>query len=175
MGTSRNLRRGLAAGLAAFVGLGGPAPARADLIDDTTVQQPAPEPRVVKVRWRGVRVPPGILAGVPSGASPGGVRLVTYYPPYPFGFSADPYFTPPATITVPPPIVFAPPPFFYGGPPVGLPFFGGPPFGLPFFGGPPAGLPFFGGCFVQSDSAGQHGYYGSCGEALYRQWTSRPD
>jgi hypothetical protein len=166
MGKSRNRTRILATGMAAFVGLGSPAPAHADLIDDTTVQQPPPTPesRVVKVRWRGVRVPPGILTGVPSGAIPGGARLVTYYPPYPVGFSADPYFTPPATITVPPPIVFAPPPFVYGGPPVGLPLYGG----------PPVGVPFYGGCFVQSDFAGQHGHYGSCGEALYRQWTSRP-
>jgi hypothetical protein len=154
MGTSRNRSRSLAAGLAALLGLGGAVPARADLVGDPAVQPPAPEQRVVTVRRPGLRVPPGILAGVPSGASPGGVRLQTVYPPYPVGFSADPYFTPPALITVPPPIVFAPPPFFYGGPPVGLPFYGG--------------------CFVPSDFAGQHGYYGSCAESLYRQWWSRP-
>jgi hypothetical protein len=154
MGTSRNRSRIVAGGLAALIGLGIAAPASADLVDGTAVQQPAPDPRVTKARWHGVRVPAGILSGVPTGASPGGVRLRTVYPPYPIGFSADPYFTPPAVITAPPPIVFAPPPFFYGGAPVGLPFYGG--------------------CFVPSDFAGQHGYYGSCAEALYRQWMNRP-
>jgi hypothetical protein len=55
---------------------------------------------------------------------------------------------------VPPPIVFAPPPFLYDVAPIGLPLFGG--------------------CFVPSDFAGQHGYFGSCAEAWYRQWWSRP-
>ena len=154
MGKSRDRCRSLAAGAAVLAALSGAAPARADLVGGTAAQTPAPVERVVTVRRHGVRVPPGILAGVPSGGSPGGVRLRTVYPPYPAGFSADPYFVPPAVITVPPPIVFAPPPFFYGGPPIGLPFYGG--------------------CFVPSDFAGQHGYSGSCAEALYQQWTSRP-
>jgi hypothetical protein len=155
MGKSRNRSRIFAGGLAALLGLGSAAPASADLVGGTAVQRPAPDQRVAEVRRHGVRVPAGILAGVPSGASPGGVRLRTVYPPYPVGFAADPYFTPPAMVTVPPPIVFAPPPFFYDGAPIGLPFYGG--------------------CFVPSDNAGQHGYYGSCADAFYRQWMSRPD
>jgi hypothetical protein len=148
MGKSRNRSWIFVGGLAALLGLGSATPACADLVGGA-VRLPAP------VHRQGVRVPAGILAGVPSGASPGGVRLRTVYPPYPVGFSADPYFTPPAMVTVPPPIVFAPPPFFYDGAPIGLPFYGG--------------------CFVPSDNAGQHGYYGSCADAVYRQWTSRPD
>jgi hypothetical protein len=155
MGKSHNRSRILAGGLAALLGLGSAAPAGADLVGGTAVQRPASNQHVAGVRRHGVRVPPGILAGVPTGASPGGVRLRTYYPPYPVGFSADPYFTPPAVVTVPPPIVFAPPPFLYDVAPIGLPFYGG--------------------CFVQSDNAGQHGYYGSCADAFYRQWMSRPD
>ena len=62
---------------------------------------------------------------------------------------------------MPPPIVFAPPPIWLA-----------PPFPADFA---PIGLPFGGGCFVPSDFAGQHGYYGSCAEALYRQWMSRPN
>jgi len=107
----------------------------------------------VAVRW--VRVPRGILAGVATGSIPGGPRLRTVYPPYPIGFEADPYFTPPAVVVAPPPLLFAPPPFLYDM--------------------PPSWLPFGGGCFVPSDNVGQHGYYGSCAEAFYRQWTSRPD
>jgi hypothetical protein len=155
MGKSRNRSRIFAAGLAAMVTLGGAAPASADPVGGTAKQRLAPEQRVAEVRWRGVHVPAGILAGVPTGASPGGVRLRTVFPPYPVGFSADPYFTPPAMVTVPPPLVFAPPPFLYDVAPIGLPFYGG--------------------CFVPSDNAGQHGYYGSCADAFYRQWTSRPD
>jgi hypothetical protein len=157
MGKSRNRSRIFAAGLAAIVTLGGAAPASADPVAGTAERRPASEPeqRVVKVWGRGVHVPAGILAGVPTGASPGGVRLRTVFPPYPVGFSADPYFTPPAVVTVPPPIVFAPPPFLYDIAPIGLPFYGG--------------------CFVPSDFAGQHGYYGSCADAFYRQWMSRPD
>jgi hypothetical protein len=155
MGKSRNRSRILAGGLAVIVAVGSAAPASADLVGGTAVQRPAPNPHVAEVRRHGVRVPAGILAGVPTGASPGGVRLRTYYPPYPVGFSADPYFAPPAVVTVPPPIVFAPPPFFYDAAPIGLPFYGG--------------------CFVPSDFGGQHGYYGSCADAFYRQWMSRPD
>jgi hypothetical protein len=155
MGKSRNRNRILAGGLAAVLGLGSAAPVRADPVGDTPVQRPAPDQRIAKVHWRGVHVPPGILAGVPTGASPGGVRLRTYYPPYPVGFAADPYFTPPAVVTVPPPIVFAPPPFLYDIAPIGLPFFGG--------------------CFGPSDVAGQPGYYGSCAQAWHRQqWWRRP-
>ena len=152
MSILRNCTRILAGGLAALAL--GVAPGLADPVASRTVADPpAPANPVVKVR-AGIRVPPGILAGVPTGGSPGGVRLRTVYPPYPVGFSADPYFSPPAVVTVPPPIVFAPPPFLYDA--------------------APFGLPFYGGCFVPSDFAGQHGYYGSCAEALYRQWTSRP-
>ncbi len=112
MGRSRNRSRILAGGLAAIVAIGGAAPASAGGV----VQPPAPHQRVAKLRWHSVHVPPGIVAGVPTGASPGGVRLRTVYPPYPVGFAADPYFTPPAVVTVPPPIVFAPPPIMVAPP-----------------------------------------------------------
>ncbi len=154
MGKSHNRHRMIAGALAAIVALGSAAPARADVAGGTAVAQQAPDRRAAKPRWRGVHVPPGILAGVPTGASPGGARLRTVYPPYPVGFAADPYFTPPAVVTVPPPIVFAPPPFVYDGAPIGLPLYGG--------------------CFVPSDFAGQHGYFGACADAFYQQWTSRP-
>ena len=152
-------RRGIFAGGLAAAALIGAAPARADLVGDVAVQRPAPAPHVARARWNAVRVPAGILAGVPTGAIPGGARLRTVYPPYPGGFSADPYFTPPAMVTVPPPILFAPPPVVVA----------------PFYDVAPVGPPFGGGCFVPSDNVGQHGHYGWCGEALYRQWTSRPD
>jgi hypothetical protein len=77
--------------------------------------------------------------------------------PIPFGFAADPYYSPPAVAVMPPPIVFAPilaPPFLYDVAPIAWPFDGG--------------------CFVQSDFASQHGYIGSCAESLYQQWMSRP-
>jgi hypothetical protein len=155
MGKLRKRSRMFAGGAAAIVALGSAAPATADLVDGTAaVHRPAPAERIAKARQHGVRVPAGILAGVPTGASPGGVRLRTVFPPYPVGFEADPYFTPPAMVTVPPPIVFAPP-FVYDIAPLWLPFGGG--------------------CFVPSDNVGQHGYYGSCAEAFYRQWMSRPD
>jgi hypothetical protein len=109
----------------------------------------APSP----VRWRRVRVPPGILAGVPTGASPTPPRLRPFPAPFPVGFMADPYYAPPAVAVVPPPIVVAPP-FFYDIEPIAWPFDGG--------------------CFVPSDFAGQHGYVGSCAESLYQQWISRP-
>jgi hypothetical protein len=155
MGRSRNWSGIFAGWLAATVTLGCAAPASADPGGSTAKQRSAPDQRVAAVDWRSVRVPAGILAGVPTGASPGGVRLRTVFPPYPVGFSADPYFTPPAMVTVPPPIVFVPPPFLYDVAPIGLPFYGG--------------------CFVPSDNVGQHGYFGSCADAFYRQWTSRPD
>ena len=161
MGKSRSRRRSLVAGVAAFAAIGAFTPASADTPAGPAVQQSAQDGRVGKVRWRGVRVPAGILAGVPTGAIPGGVRLRTVYPPYPFGFAADPYFTPPAVVTVPPPIVFVPPPVVVA-----------PPF---LYDGVPLGLPFGGGCFVPSDNAGLHGHYGSCAAAFHRQWTSRPD
>src|SRR5262245_784124 len=88
MSISRNRARILAGGLAAALVFGA-APAVADLGPNDTAVVPLPRAKpVVKVR-RGVRVPAGILAGVPSGASPGGVRLWTVYPPYPVGFAAD--------------------------------------------------------------------------------------
>jgi len=121
MSISRNRARILAGGLAAALALGDAAPAVADLDSNDTAVVPLPRAKpVVKVR-RGVRVPAGILAGVPSGASPGGVRLWTVYPPYPVGFAADPYFTPPAVVTVPPPILVVPPPLYDVAPPW-LPF-----------------------------------------------------
>jgi hypothetical protein len=107
------------------------------------------------LRWHGVRVPAGILAGVATGSIPGGARLQTYFPPYPVAFAADPYYSPPAVVVAPPPIVFAPPPFLYDIAPIWLPFDGG--------------------CFVPSDNVGLHGYFGACADALYQQWTSRPD
>ncbi len=160
MGKSRSRRRSLAAIVAAFGAIGAFTPASADAPDGPAVQQPAPEPRVAKMRRRGVHVPAGILAAVPTGAIPGGARLRTVYPPYPLGFAADPYFTPPAVVTVPPPIIFVPPPVVVA-----------PPF---LYDGAPLGPPFGGGCFVPSDFAGLHGHYGSCAAAFHRQLTSRP-
>jgi hypothetical protein len=117
----------------------------------------AADPSPAALHWRAVRVPPGILAGIPTGLSPTPPRLRSSLAPVPVGFTADPYYSPPAVAVVPPPIVVAPffaPPFLYDIAPIGWPFGGG--------------------CFVPSDFAGQHGYVGSCGEALYQQWMSRP-
>ncbi len=165
-----NRTRIFAGVVAAAWALGSPVPGVAspdapDTPDAQVIRAPAP-PAVIKTHWRGVRVPPGILAGVPTGASPGGARLHTVYPPYPVGFEADPYFTPPAAITVPPPIVFAPLPIAFA-PPLVAP----PPY---LYDVAPVWPSFDGGCFVPSDFAGQHGYYGSCAESLYQQWMSRP-
>jgi hypothetical protein len=118
------------------------------------IEAPGPN-RIVTMRWRRVRVPAGILAGVATGSIPGGARLRTYFPPYPVAFEADPYYSPPAVVVAPPPLVFVPPPFLYDIAPIWLPFDGG--------------------CFVPSDNVGLHGYFGSCAQAFYRQWTSRPD
>ena len=149
MGKLRNCM--IAGGLAAALVPAVVAPAAAAPAASSTDTLRASADHVVAVRW--VRVPRGILSGVATGSIPGGARLRTVYPPYPVGFEADPYFTPPAVVTVPPPIVFAPA-FLYDVPPLWLPLGGG--------------------CFVPSDNVGQHGYYGSCAEALYRQWMSRP-
>lgn len=140
-----------------------PPPALAQPITAPSVLRVAPRDSAAPVRWaaqvhwRSVRVPPGILAGVPTGASPTPPRLYPSPVPIPFGFAADPYYSPPAVAVVPPPIVFAPffaPPFLYNVDPIAWPFDVG--------------------CFVQSDFASQHGYIGSCAESLYQQWMSRP-
>ena len=159
----RRCIRIFAGGLAAALALGGAAPAIADVGSDMAVV-PLPRPRpvpvpVLKVR-RGVRVPAGILAGVASGSVPGGARLRTLLAPFPVGFAADPYYSPPAVAVVPPPIVFVPPPVVFA-----------PPF---LYDIEPTSW-WFDGCFVPSDFAGQHGYFGSCAEAFYRQWASRPN
>src|SRR5690349_14944884 len=121
MSKLRNGGRIFAGGLVVALALGTAAPARADLGSNDTAAVPLPPAKpVVRVR-RGVRVPAGILAGVPTGGSPGGVRLRTYFPPFPVGFAADPYYSPPAVVVVPPPILFAPP-WPYDIAPVGLPF-----------------------------------------------------
>jgi len=115
------------------------------------------DPSPIPVHWRVVRVPPGILAGIPTGASPTPPRLRPSLAPVPVGFTADPYYSPPAVAVFPPPIVVAPwfaPSFPYDVAPIAWPYDGG--------------------CFVQSDFAGQHGYVGSCAESLYQQWLSRP-
>ena len=173
-----NCMRMIAGGLAASLALASAMPAVAEPSTVPPVAGPSTVPPVVEpitttpavlrlkprdpvapaaVRWRGVRVPPGILVGVPTGASPTPPRLVRWLAPVPVGFTADPYYSPPAVAVVPPPIVvapFLPPPFLYDI--------------------APAAWPFDGGCFVQSDFAGQHGYIGSCAESLYQQWMSRP-
>jgi hypothetical protein len=156
--------RMIAGGLAAVLALAGAVPAVAQPITTTpAVLRVKPRDSAAPVHWaarphrRGVRVPPGILAGIPTGASPTPPRLRPSLAPIPVGFAADPYYSPPAVAIVPPPIVFAPffaPPFLYDVDPIAWPFDGG--------------------CFVQSDFAGQHGYIGSCAESLYQQWMSRP-
>jgi hypothetical protein len=151
-----NRGRIIAGGLAVSLALAGSAPVTATPVSTSPAERGAPAlNRMVTMHWRGVRVPPGILAGVATGSIPGGPRLRTYFPPYPVAFEADPYYSPPAVAVVPPPIVFAPPPFLYD---IAPPW-----------------LPFDGGCFVPSDNVGLHGYFGSCAEAFYRQWSSRPD
>jgi len=165
MGKLRNCGGMIAGGLAAVLALIAPATA-APIAGSTDTLRASADRVVVPVRW--VRVPRGILAGVATGSIPGGPRLRTVYPPYPLGFEADPYFTPPAVVTVPPPLVFAPAPIAFAPPPIAF----APPF---LYDIPPVWLPFGGGCFVPSDNVGQHGYFGSCAEAFYRQWTSRPD
>jgi hypothetical protein len=160
-----------AGGLAVFLALAGAVPAVAQPSDAPVIEGPittrpavlrlkprdSDDPATAPVRWRSVRVPPGILAGIPTGASPTPPRLRPSPAPVPVGFAADPYYSPPAIAVVPPPIVVAPwfaPPYLYDVAPIAWPFDGG--------------------CFVPSDFAGQHGYVGACGEALYRQWMSRP-
>jgi hypothetical protein len=146
----------IAGGLAASLALASAASATATPVSGGPPIRGASAPQhIVAPRWHGVRVPAGILAGVATGSIPGGARLRTYYPPYPVGFAAEPYFVPPAVVVAPPPIVFAPPPFLYDIAPIWLPFDGG--------------------CFVPSDNVGLHGYFGACAEAFYQQWTSRPD
>jgi hypothetical protein len=154
-----NRIRMMVGGLAAALALASAVPAVAEPVPagPAALRAEAPDP-VARLRWRPVRVPPGILAGIPTGASPTPPRLRAYLAPFPVGFAADPYYSPPAVAVVPPPIVFAPP-FF------------APPF---LSGIAPIAWPFDGGCFVQSDFAGQHGYFGSCAESLYQQWVSRP-
>jgi len=172
--------RMIAGGLAASLALAGAVPAIAQapaVPEPPALSAPTTAPAVIRVKprdaadpgyraaasaqWRRVRVPPGILAGVPTGASPTPPRLYPSPVPIPIGFAADPYYSPPAVAVVPPPIVFAPffaPPFLYDIGPIAAPI----------------AWPFDGGCFVQSDFAGQHGYIGSCAESLYQQWMSRP-
>jgi hypothetical protein len=176
--------RMIAGGLAALALAGAvPAVAQAPAAPEPPVlAEPITAPAVVRIAprdaadprasaaapvyWRSVRVPRGILAGVPTGASPTPPRLYPSPVPIPFGFAADPYYSPPAVAVVPPPILFAP---FFAPPYLAPPF----PYGFDPIAAPIA-WPLDGGCFVQSDFAGQHGYIGSCAEALYQQWMSRP-
>ena len=156
MSTFGNCSRMVAGGLAASLALASGLSASATPVSTSLAVREAPTSnRSVTTHWRGVRVPAGILAGVATGSIPGGARLRTYYPPYPVAFAADPYFSPPAVVVAPPPLVFAPLPVLYDIAPVWLPFDGG--------------------CFVPSDNVGLHGYFGSCADAFYQQWTSRPD
>jgi hypothetical protein len=156
MTISGNRGRIIAGGLAALLALASGVAATATPVSTDPAVFRAPVPNhYAATHWRGVRVPAGILAGVPTGSIPGGARLRTVYPPYPVAFSADPYFSPPAVVIAPPPIVFAPPPFLYDVAPIWLPFDGG--------------------CFVPSDNVGLHGYFGACADAFYQQRTSRPD
>ena len=149
----------IAGGLAAWSVLGCGAPAHAaPALSSTAAVRAALADDIVQVRWRGVHVPPGILAAVPSGGSPWGPPLRPHLLPYSPVYN-DPHFWPP-----PLPILVAPLPILFE-PPFGYDW---EPFAWPAW-------PFDGGCFVQSDHAGQHGYWGSCEEALYRQWTDRPD
>jgi hypothetical protein len=134
--TSGSRSRIIAGSLAASLALGSLGPVSAD-----------------GVRQQGVRVPPGIMAGVPSGGSPGPARVYVS-PPYVGSFYADPWFAGLPVVVAPPPILLPPPPDFDV---------------------EPLEPPFDDGCFVQSDNVGQHGYYGSCAESFYRQWTARPD
>lgn len=175
-----NRGRIIAGALAASVALAGGEPATATPASTSLAERGAPvsnhivTARSVPARWQRVRVPAGIFGGVPTGSIPGGARLRTVYPPYPVGFSADPYFSPPAVVVAPPPLVFAPPPLFAPPPPLFAPppFVSAPP---PFlYDVAPIWLPFDGGCFVPSDNVGLHGYFGACADAFYQQWASRP-
>jgi hypothetical protein len=161
MSMVRNRSRVVAAGgLAASLALGAMAPGTAALVvSSALVDRAAAAGHLVKPRGH-VHVPAGILAGVPTGASPGGAPTQTYYPPFPVGFAADPYYSPPALVFAPPlvvrvPVVPAdlPPPYWIGS----------------------ELLPPYAVCFVPTDSAGQQGHYGSCAESYYRQFTNRPD
>ena len=144
-----NRSRMIAGGLAASLALGSAASGiAASVLSSASVLRVAAAGDIARVRWRGIRVPAGILARVPSGASPGGAPTQPNYPPYVSGLDADPHYWPP-------PVVIVPPPLLYGVEAIELPFDGD--------------------CFVPSDHAGQHGYYGSCAESYYRQWSSRPD
>ncbi len=149
----------IAGGLAATVVLGSAAPGpAAPVLSSTAVVRAALADDVVEVRWRRIHVPPGIFAGVPSGGSPWGRLPRPHLPPY-WPVYNDPHFWPPPLpiLVAPLPILFEPP-FGYGWEPFAWPAWS-----------------FDGGCFVPTDHAGQHGYWGSCEEALYRQWTDRPD
>ena len=95
-----------------------------------------------------VRVPRGILAGVPTGGDP--------------YFGSRPIFYPEPLVVVLAPPVFAPPVFV-------PPAFGPP----PMYGWPPID---FGPCFVPAEHTSQLGYWGSCLESDLRQYyLNRPD
>jgi hypothetical protein len=142
----------IAGGLAAALALASGASATATPVSTGPAMLRASAPsHVAAPRWHGVRVPAGILAGVPTGSIPGGPRLRPSLAPFPVGFAADPYYSPPAAVVAPPPILYD------------------------IYDTAPVWLPFDGGCFVPSDNVGQHGYFGSCAESFYRQWMSRPD
>jgi len=103
-------RMRMIAGLAASLALAGAVPARAQPTTMPAIEEPiitspavlrlkprdAEDPASAPVHWRSVRVPPGILAGVPTGASPTPPRLRPWLAPFPVGFAADPYYSPPA-------------------------------------------------------------------------------
>ncbi len=117
---------------------------------------------IVKAR---VRVPRGILAGVPTGGDP-------YWASRPQPY---PVLSPLAAWVLVPPVVFVPPIADFWPPDFG-PFGFGPadvgPIGFEPFGFGPFD---FGPCFVPTEHTGQHGYYGSCADSFYQQYTNRPD
>ncbi len=150
-------RRAAVAGIAAGLAVG---PAGAEVAAPAApavaaITQAAAGKNIVAVRAVRVRVPRGILAGVPTGGDP-------YWASRPQPY---PVLSPLAAWALVPPVVFVPPmadvwpadfaPIDFG--PIGLGPFG------------------FGPCFVPTEHTGQHGYYGSCADSFYQQYTNRPD
>src|ERR1043165_3226259 len=91
-------RGGVAGGPAAPLALASAVPAVAQPITTVpAVLRVAPRDSAAPMRWaaqshwRAVRVPPGILAAVPTGASPTPPLLRPSLAPIPVGFAADPY------------------------------------------------------------------------------------
>jgi hypothetical protein len=95
-----------------------------------------------------VRVPRGILAGVPTGGDPYFGSRPILYPEPPVVVLAPPVFVPPVFASP----VFAPPPTYEWAPID------------------------FGPCFVPAEHTSQLGYWGSCLESDLRQYyLNRPD